>query len=155
MMSPVFRRLLCPLDFGPVSAQCLDFARQLAGAESKVILFHAVPMPIEALGQPIYIEPMAGAEHDARERLKKLAAHATLKDVEIAAVTGEPASEIIRAALDHKCDLIVIATHGRAGVGHFFLGSVTERVIRESPIPVLSIRERHKGHAIAAGSILI
>jgi len=55
-------------------------------------------------------------------------------------VTGDPAVAIGAAAEEHGADLIVMATHGRTGIGHFFLGSVTERVVRESPVPVMTVR---------------
>lgn len=54
--------------------------------------------------------------------------------------TGNAAHEIIAAAADLKTDLIVMATHGRTGVPHLFLGSVAERVVREAPCPVLTVR---------------
>ena len=154
-MSRVFRRVLCALDLGPGSGPCLELARKIAGNETGVLLFHAIPMPIEALGQPVFVEPPAGAEHDAREALARLAAEASLQDYEIAVGTGDPAHEIVHAARQYGCDLIVVATHGRGGLGRLMLGSVAERVIRESTVPVLTIRPDHPGHPIAAGSILL
>jgi nucleotide-binding universal stress UspA family protein len=138
-MNP-FRRVLCPLDLGPNSKQLLEFARKLVEQETSLVLFHVVPIPIEALGQPVFIEPLSGSEQNAREALKKLASEASVPNAEIAVLTGEPAAEIIRAASDHRCDLIAIATHGRSGLTHFLLGSVAARVVRESPVPVLTIR---------------
>ena len=54
---------------------------------------------------------------------------------------GIPHVEIIRSADENKADIIVMGTHGRTGLSHVLLGSVAERVIRTSSIPVLSIRE--------------
>jgi nucleotide-binding universal stress UspA family protein len=54
-------------------------------------------------------------------------------------VEGDPASEIIASAERHKADLIVMGTNGREGLPRLFLGSVTERVVRASPVPVLTI----------------
>ena len=53
---------------------------------------------------------------------------------------GEAAFEIIHYAESHHTDLIVIATHGRTGWEHLVFGSVTEKVVRHSPCPVLTIR---------------
>ena len=53
---------------------------------------------------------------------------------------GSPSEEICQHAKDRSIDLIVMATHGRQGLPRFFLGSVTERVIRLSDIPVLTFR---------------
>jgi universal stress protein A len=152
-MNP-FQRVLCSLDLGPNSRQLLEFARKLVDSDSALVLFHVIPMPIEAVGQPVFIEPLSGSEHNARESLKKLAAEAAVPNAEIAVLTGEPAAEIIRAAADHTCDLIVIATHGRTGLTHFLLGSVAERVVRESPVPVLTVRCTG-GHPVAASSVLL
>jgi nucleotide-binding universal stress UspA family protein len=55
---------------------------------------------------------------------------------------GRPHREIVEAARTLKVDLIVISTHGYTGVNRALLGSVTERVVREAPCPVLVVRER-------------
>jgi len=56
---------------------------------------------------------------------------------------GEPWKEILNAAKTHKADLIVMGTHGRRGLSRVFLGSVAERVVRLSPVPVLTVSGRH------------
>jgi len=53
---------------------------------------------------------------------------------------GEPAAEIVEFAQQGGFDLIVMSTHGRTGIAHALLGSVAERVVRRSPVPVLTIR---------------
>lgn len=53
---------------------------------------------------------------------------------------GGPAREILSVAQELEADLIVIPTHGRAGLKHLVLGSVAEQIIRESRVPVLTIR---------------
>ncbi len=55
---------------------------------------------------------------------------------------GDAVDAIVGYARDHAIDLIVIATHGRTGLGHVLLGSVAERIVREAPCPVLTIRDR-------------
>ncbi len=54
--------------------------------------------------------------------------------------TGAAAQELIRAAEERGAGLIAMATHGRSGLGRFFLGSVAERVVHQSPVPVLLVR---------------
>ena len=49
---------------------------------------------------------------------------------------------MVEYARDQQIDLVVIATHGRTGLGHVLLGSVAERIVREAPCPVLTIRDR-------------
>jgi nucleotide-binding universal stress UspA family protein len=53
-------------------------------------------------------------------------------------VSGTPYYKIIEIAGTEKVDLIVMATHGRTGLGHLFMGSVAERVVRTAPCPVLT-----------------
>jgi nucleotide-binding universal stress UspA family protein len=55
---------------------------------------------------------------------------------------GRPDKAIVQRAKIEGSDLIVIATHGRSGLAHILLGSVTEKVVRTAPCPVLTIRDR-------------
>ena len=56
--------------------------------------------------------------------------------------TGDPADAIVQVAQEIAVDLIVMATHGRTGLQHVFLGSVAEKVVRHVPCPVLTVRYR-------------
>ena len=58
--------------------------------------------------------------------------------------SGKEAEEILEFAKEEQVDLIVMGTHGRTGMGHVFFGSVAEKVIRHSPIPVLIIPSGEK-----------
>ena len=60
--------------------------------------------------------------------------------VETELVEGSPVDDIVGYARDCGCDLVVMGTHGRAGVDRLLLGSVAERVVRRSPVPVLTVR---------------
>jgi len=53
---------------------------------------------------------------------------------------GDPSKEIVTFAQEEKMDLIIISTHGRTGLSHVLLGSVTERVVRHSLVPVLTVK---------------
>jgi universal stress protein A len=64
--------------------------------------------------------------------------------VETTQLQGIPAQEIITLAETGGFDLIVMGTHGRTGVPHMLIGSVTERVIRHAPCPVLTLRQATK-----------
>jgi len=57
---------------------------------------------------------------------------------------GNPVSEICRYALKQHIDLIVLGTHGRTGLKHLLIGSVTERVVRAAPCPTLAVREHQR-----------
>jgi nucleotide-binding universal stress UspA family protein len=60
--------------------------------------------------------------------------------VEHRLVAGDPGAEILRAAREEPCDLIVMGTHGRTGLGRVLLGSVAEQVVRRAPCPALTVK---------------
>jgi len=131
---------LCPVSFDANSIAALDVASELAQGENATIyLLHVVPAPPIP---SVPLEPYPQTEHDARAKLQELA-QARLEGkvkYEILARSGDPARIVIAVVEEVGADSIVMATHGRTGVSHFFLGSVAERVVRESPRPVLTVR---------------
>ena len=66
-------------------------------------------------------------------------------DVRFEVAAGKPAPEVLRVARERKCDLIVMGTHGLTGVRRMFFGSTTERVLRETTVPVLLTPASEKG----------
>jgi len=60
--------------------------------------------------------------------------------VETETAEGSPSREIVEYARERGCDVIAMGTHGRSGFDRLLLGSVAERVVRSSPVPVLTIR---------------
>ena len=94
-----------------------------------------------------------------REFAEKIRVHENIR-VNPVLVHGYAPEEIVKFATEQRADCIVIATHGRTGLAHFFNGSVAEKVIRTSPCPVLTIRPAtiipHKDEdtdAVAASAI--
>ena len=144
-MTPVFLRILSPVDFDDNSLAALDYAACFARHPGAMLyLLHAVqtdPVHLqEEMQQTTTNEWLA--ERVATERLtaiaqEKLGAHIRY---EVRVRTGEPAPLILDTAMDVEAQLIVMATHGRSGLSHFFLGSVAERVVREAMCPVLTVR---------------
>jgi universal stress protein A len=151
-MHETFKRILVTTDFSESGDHAIGHAFRLAvdhGAE--VILCHVVETIVAP--NPLYAHyyPADLLNPEIRERAER-DAHAALierapKDAPLAAVPhtrlvvhGMPADEIIRAAKDRDVDLIVIATHGRTGLTHLFMGSTAERVVRHVHCPVLVVR---------------
>ena len=152
----LFRKVLCAVDFSPSTKAVIETAHQIVEpSNGTVILLHVVPMAVEAMGQPLMVEPLVGAEDDARRRLNRVAAETLTRSYEIVVVTGDPATSIIEEADHQGADLVVIATHGRTGLSHFFLGSVAERVVRESPVPVMTVRIPSQKHRLVSPSVLL
>ncbi len=143
------RRILCPVDFSETSKRAFEWALALAaqlGAELEVI--HVFQLPAYALPEG-GLEISADLEAELSNRLEqqldefvKQPAAPSVKEVTTALCEGIPYVEITRVAKEHNADLIVIGTHGRTGLAHFLIGSVAERVVRTSEVPVLSVRSR-------------
>lgn len=79
----------------------------------------------------------------AQQHVLKLADEARKHGVPCETITpcsGDPAGEIVAAAEKFGCDVIFIASHGRRGISRIFLGSETQRVLADSPVPVLVFR---------------
>ena len=82
-----------------------------------------------------------GEERAGLAQLKEQSDRAGLDvSVETRFGPGEPVTEIIQAARDLRCDLIVLGSHGHTGFGRFMLGSVAESVIREAPCLTLVVK---------------
>jgi universal stress protein A len=138
----IFKKILCPVDFDH-SLGALDFAIRLANQnQAALCVLHVAVIPIGAaeLTNPIDTEPFW--EATARSRLEQLAKNKLegKANYELMTASGDAALGIIQAQVNSGADLIVMATHGRSGIRHFFLGSVAEQVVREAGCPVLTIR---------------
>ncbi len=142
-MTP-FNHILVPVDFSEPAQRALDLALTLASKfESKVTLLHASwtpPSAYMAYGEGIYW-PTAEMEQAAQRELDALASRAKAQHprTESALIAGEPWQMILEAAKARGCDLIVMGTHGRRGLSRVFLGSVAEKVVRLSPVPVMTV----------------
>jgi universal stress protein A len=137
-----YRKILCPIDFDDNSLRVLDKAIESArhfGAA--VVLVHAVPLVVQFGDVPIPVDLYEQQEKAARARLGEIAGQ-KLGGVEHESVvyTGDVVGSILHAIEKFQPDLLVMATHGRSGLAHFFLGSVAEAVVRKARCPVLTIR---------------
>jgi universal stress protein A len=146
-MTPTIQKILLPTDFSEPSARAVAYASSLAHSlGASVHLIHV-------LDEPLMVGVAWPAAHstelrderyrDGRARLADIVAtlHRPADCVSVEVRTGTATEEIVRAAADYGCDLIVMATHGRSGVKHLLMGSVAEAVIRSAPCPVLVVRE--------------
>jgi nucleotide-binding universal stress UspA family protein len=96
--------------------------------------------PMEVISPRDHAAAVARTAKRVLEAVKKAAAAARVP-CRCRHVMGDHAyAEIIKAARRHRCDLIVIASHGRRGIARLLLGSVTSKVLAHSPIPVLVCR---------------
>ena len=145
------RSILLPTDFSecarhavPVAA---EFARLLG---ARVVCLHVVePVLQPAVGWAPLAEPLPSAD-ELGGRLEETAARDLPAfsrspefeglEVEDLITHGDPAAEIVRAAEERGCGLIVISSHGRTGLGRILFGSTAESVVRHARCPVLVVK---------------
>ena len=131
------RRILHPSDFTSFSRAALRKAIEMAKSNrAELLLVHVispiVPVPGDAYISPkMYDELEGAARASAQKQLDKLAAQVKKARVKSKAfvLDGAPSEEIVRFARNRRVDLIVMGTHGRAGLAKLFVGSVADRVV--------------------------
>lgn len=138
------KTILVPIDFQDASLDALAAARELAGRLGlEVVLLHtyAIPVvvypgfdPIVAPGLP---EEIAAT---AKTALDQLAAENG--GLPTLLRSGDPATEILRVIAETKPAMVAMGTHGRKGLAHLLLGSVTEKIVRSSASPVLTVHAK-------------
>ena len=144
----VFYRIVVPTDFSDCAEEAWGLAQRMAGAlDAELLLTHVlVETPLYSEG-PFTMEKtrqvFGAARRWATETLEVWAAKARGAALRVRVVlrTGVPHEEIVALATDEKADLVVIGTHGRGGINRALLGSVTDRVVRLAPCPVLTVRQ--------------
>ncbi len=140
------RRILCPVDFSDLSERGLRYAVDLASqisAEVVLLYVHELSDYLVPPSPAALIDMWPTALETARRDLVALAARYAGHGVTVSAVVreGVARSEIVQAASDLDAQLIVIGAHGRGGMSRLLLGSVADRVLRRSPVPVLVVRD--------------
>lgn len=141
----MYDRILVPTDGSTEGERAVRHAADLAAAHDAAVLgvyvvnttsYGGLPMEtsIEGITQVL--------ENEGKGALDRVAELLSERDVplERRIVRGTPSKEIVRVAEQDAADLVVMGTHGRGGIDRLLLGSVAERVVRKSPVPVLTVR---------------
>jgi nucleotide-binding universal stress UspA family protein len=146
------RSILAPTDFSAHSSKAVRYACLLAERlGSELHLLHVLsdivpvgpdPMLTPVLPPEFYTESREQSLNTLENQLDPSWGHPPTVETEVR--WGDPVEEIVAHAREQAIDLIVIATHGRTGLSHALLGSVAERIVREAPCPVLTIRDRER-----------
>ena len=141
-------RVLLATDFSSrdraAEAHAADLVRSVGG---EVVLVHVLSDP------PLFGEGIGIVEtrwiQDARRRTAAEDLEARAVVLRAAGIrarwlmrTGEPAAEIVEAAIHEGSDLVVMSTHGRRGLNRLVAGSVAEDVVRHAPCPVFTVRDK-------------
>jgi nucleotide-binding universal stress UspA family protein len=148
-MATLFRRILVPVDFSAPSRHALKIAVDLAAEHGgRVHVVHAVTpyylAPDASPSPGAFVEPGPLIEASRNTLAKEVARVVGRRRVKVRSevALGEPVQVILNSA--RGSDSIVMATMGRTGLERLLIGSVAERVVRHSPIPVLSVRGRKR-----------
>lgn len=144
------KNILVPTDFSPGSQEAVRYAYDLATALGATLhVMHVLENPFAPgafmeMYTPPSPEYFLDMERQAEDRLKSALTPEQQARVKAVLTTrlGVPATEILdRLQAEPTIDLVVMATHGRGGVARFVMGSVTDKIIRSAPCPVVTIRE--------------
>jgi universal stress protein A len=146
----LIRTILLPTDFSECANYALSYAAFLARHFSaSIICVHVIEPVMPAVGYTGLTEPLPIAdlseqlEESAERELPKLGECEDCEglDIEEVIVHGDASAEIVRVAEERKVDLIVIASHGRTGLGRILFGSTAESIVRHAPCPVLVVKQ--------------
>jgi len=155
LVSP--KRVLWPTDFSELALHGGRYARgfcELFDAELHIL--HVVPPPMSpdvSVMIPAEV-PVSISEPEVVEASKKAIEALVDKQFEaderivVDACYGNPWQEICRYAKSKQIDLMVIATHGRTGLGHALIGSTAERIVQHAPCPVLTVKNPQRDFLI-------
>jgi nucleotide-binding universal stress UspA family protein len=144
-----FKNILVPVDFSESSDRAVNVALELAKQyNSALTVVHVFDVPSAYAGMDLspmdLLAPMLEA---ARKQLDATLAEVRSKipSATVVMARGAPWREILNAVDEKHPDLVVMGTHGRRGIERAVLGSVTEKVVRLCPVPVLTVRSEGAG----------
>jgi nucleotide-binding universal stress UspA family protein len=141
----MFQRILVPLDGSDRAEQAIATAANLARVSGgSIVLLQVVNPDITHLETPgISMETLDAEIERAKQYLAMIAACNILSGISVTTevLTGDPALTIFPAAHAHQADLIIMCSHGSTGIRRWGIGSVSQKVARCSPLPVLILRE--------------
>lgn len=150
--SVVLKSIVVGTDFSVCAARALAWAVSLAQSSgARVHLVHVLLEPVQALDVAAALpypdvevrkewEDAARVKLDREMRASEKRGVATTAEIR----WGRPSDTIVAAAARQKASLIVLGTHGRSALEKLLLGSTAERVLRLSPVPVLTVREKRR-----------
>lgn len=139
-----FKNILVPTDFGDASERARQIATEIAAKfGARLTLAHFWEVPAYPYLGSLYaswdfVTPVGQA---AEQQLSKTLAEVRLRISDATSICrmGSPWQEILRVIDEAHADLVVMGTHGRKGIARALLGSVAEKLVRTSPVPVLTV----------------
>ncbi|HEV2655466.1 MAG TPA: universal stress protein, partial [Ktedonobacteraceae bacterium] len=145
----MFRRILVPLDGAARAEKAIPIAARLAKASGgSLVLMQVISTPVDAGG--FMYEPMVFTQADIDTEVSKatkylmtlsLADELAGIDVHTLILIGTPAPSILSAIQNNEIDLVVMSSHGETGLMRWVMGSVAQKIVRHSPVPVMVLRD--------------
>lgn len=145
----MFKTILVPTDGSDLSEKAVHGAVELARLTGGRIIAVSVaePYPFTPMMEGAYAADLTLYDQQTRkfaqmhvDKVAEIAAKAGIACETHVAQSFNPYEEIIKAAREYKCDVILMASHGRKGLNRLFLGSETQKVLADSTIPVMVFR---------------
>ncbi len=138
------KKILCPIDYSDCSKEALKYAVSYTiKNKAKLYLLHVIDTSAYDESLDTMVDEII-KQH--KTRLLEYVPEETRNDMKIEALVVQeiPFAGIINVAKKNKIDMIVMGTHGRTGIAHILIGSVAEKVVRQAPCSVLTVRQ--SGH---------
>ena len=145
------KRILVPYDFSPVSEHALDFACQIAGKiESEIMLLNVIEHPtadsFKTMGiqnvdpmEQLYIKKMY---EKVSEKLDEIVSQHPDGMISTKIQLGNPFNTIIDQVVEERAELLVVGTEGAEGLNEYFIGSISEKIVRNASCPVITLRDK-------------
>lgn len=140
-------KILVPIDFSPFSLAGMEYVKFLAMLyDTEIYLLYVVPENVLVAPYPNVDLNSETILRDTMEKAREELHHfvgdhlKNMRDVKQVVRCGKPSKEIVTFAQEEAIDLIVMATHGRTGLAHVLMGSVAEKVVQYSTVPVLTVK---------------
>ena len=135
-------KILAPTDLSELSAVGMEYALELArGWGAEVTVYHVANAAELANYKAYSMEDLLDKHRKSLDQFLNdhFAELLPLVEVRQKVEVGSPATNILEEAESEGSDLIVMSTHGRTGLAHMLMGSVTEQVVRNASCPVFSV----------------
>jgi len=152
-----FKHILVATDFSEQSDRAVQLATDFATAfQSSLTLLHVYEAPVAVFQESPFrsgnlFEPsLEEAESRLAERVEVIGRE--IPEIGAKIRQGVPSQQILAAAQEYGADLIVMGTHGRRGLARTLLGSVAEKVVRHSSVPVLTVRQPAGAQAVSSAA---
>jgi nucleotide-binding universal stress UspA family protein len=145
--------ILVPTDFSGLSCEAFSWATLLANEfNAKILIVHVISerTALDMTAQPgnPWEKVLEREDNAMIENFQSCLLSDFSQSVETQTVVevGQAAERLIETAKEKDADLIIMATHGRTGLSHALMGSVAEKVLRQAPCPVLTVRPKGVGN---------